>query len=354
MDTIRYLKTEIELVANELKKGKVIAFPTDTVYGLGVVYDDEAALQRLKIAKGRPETKPIPTMAASSAQIEEVAIVDERSKKLIDAFMPGAFTLILPKQPSAPAYVSNGMDTIAVRIPDDPFVLELLKQVGKPMLVTSANLSDQPAATTGIEALGQLDGGIDGIVMGASGVSAASTILDVTKTEWQILRCGAVSEEQIEAVIGEKRKMRIALACDHGALEYKEILKKELPQEGYEVVDFGTYSHESCDYPDYIAKAAQAVAKGECDRGIVLCGTGIGASIAANKIKGIRCALCSESFSARLTREHNDSNILAMGQRVIGEEVMRDIVKTWLTTPFSQGERHKKRIAKLARLEQAD
>lgn len=204
----------------------MIAFPTDTVYGLGVVYDDEAALQRLKTAKGRPETKPIPTMAASSAQIEEVAIVDERSKKLIDAFMPGAFTLILPKQPSAPAYVSNGMDTIAVRIPDDPFVLELLKQVGKPMLVTSANLSDQPAATTGIEALGQLDGRIDGIVMGASGASAASTILDVTKTEWQILRCGAVSEEQIEAVIGEKRKMRVALACDHGALEYKEILKK--------------------------------------------------------------------------------------------------------------------------------
>lgn len=145
--------------------------------------------------------------------------------------------------------------------------------------------------------------------------------------------------------------MKIALACDHGALEYKEILKKELPTQGYEVVDFGTNSHESCDYIDFAAKAAQAVASGECDRGIVICGTGIGVSITANKVKGIRCALCSEPFSARLTREHNNSNVLAMGQRVIGEELMRDIVRVWLTTPFSNEDRHLRRIEKLNQLE---
>lgn len=145
--------------------------------------------------------------------------------------------------------------------------------------------------------------------------------------------------------------MKIALACDHGALEYKEILKKELPEQGYEVVDFGTNSHESCDYIDFAAKAAQAVANGECDRGIVICGTGIGVSITANKVNGIRCALCSEPFSARLTREHNNSNVLAMGQRVIGEELMRDIVRVWLTTPFSNEDRHLRRIEKLNQLE---
>ncbi|MEG0289976.1 MAG: ribose 5-phosphate isomerase B [Erysipelotrichaceae bacterium] len=145
--------------------------------------------------------------------------------------------------------------------------------------------------------------------------------------------------------------MKIALACDHGAYEYKEILKKELPLKGYEVIDYGTYSTDSCDYVDFASKAAKAVAKGECDRGIVICGTGIGVSITANKIKGIRCALCSEPFSARLTREHNDSNVLAMGQRVIGEEIMREIVHVWLTTPFSNGERHLNRINKIAKLE---
>lgn len=146
--------------------------------------------------------------------------------------------------------------------------------------------------------------------------------------------------------------MKIALACDHGAYDYKEILKRELPLQGYEVVDFGCDGSASCDYSDYASAAAKAVASGECDKGIVMCGTGIGACISANKIKGIRCALCSEPFSARLTREHNDSNVLAMGQRVIGEEIMRDIVKVWLTTPFSQGERHIRRIEKVAKLEE--
>lgn len=146
--------------------------------------------------------------------------------------------------------------------------------------------------------------------------------------------------------------MKIALGCDHGAFQYKELLKKELPKMGYEVVDFGTYSEESSDYPDFAGAAARAVANKECDLGIVLCGTGIGASIAANKVKGIRCALCSESVSAKLTREHNDTNVLAMGQRVIGEEMMREIVRVWLSTPFSNGERHMNRIEKLVKMEE--
>ena len=142
--------------------------------------------------------------------------------------------------------------------------------------------------------------------------------------------------------------MKIAIACDHGAYEYKEMIKAMLEQEGHEVLDFGTDSTASVDYPDHALPCAQAVAKGEAERGIVLCGTGIGVSITANKVKGIRCALCSDPLSARLTREHNDSNMLAMGQRIIGSELAKEIVHVWLSTPFSEGERHQKRIATMS------
>ena len=138
----------------------------------------------------------------------------------------------------------------------------------------------------------------------------------------------------------------IALASDHGAYALKELVKKHLQDRGLEVKDFGTYSKDSCDYPDFAGPAAQAVASGECDRGIVLCTTGIGVSITANKIKGIRCALLSELMSARLTRQHNDTNMLAMGAGVVGEMLALEIVDTWLDTEF-QGGRHQRRIDKM-------
>ena len=142
----------------------------------------------------------------------------------------------------------------------------------------------------------------------------------------------------------------IAIACDHGALALKEAIKKHLDERGLAYKDFGTYTAESCDYPDYVAPAARAVASGECDRGIVLCTTGIGVSIAANKIKGIRCALLSDKMSARLTRQHNDTNMMAMGGGVVGEMLALEIVDTWLDTEF-QGGRHQRRIDKVMALE---
>ena len=145
--------------------------------------------------------------------------------------------------------------------------------------------------------------------------------------------------------------MKIAIACDHGALDLKLAVKAHLLEKGYEVADFGTDTLDSCDYPDYVAPAAKAVAAGECDKGIVLCSTGIGVSIAANKVDGIRCALLSDLMSARLTREHNDTNMMAMGAFIVGKALALEIVDTWLTTEFSQGERHARRIAKLAALE---
>lgn len=145
--------------------------------------------------------------------------------------------------------------------------------------------------------------------------------------------------------------MKIAMACDHGAVELKNKLKAHLQEKGMEVVDFGTHTTDSCDYPDYIAPAAQAVASGECDRGIVLCTTGIGVSIVANKIKGIRCALLSDTVTARLTREHNDTNMMALGAGVTGPMLAQEIVDIWLATEFSHAERHQRRIDKVMALE---
>jgi ribose 5-phosphate isomerase B len=145
--------------------------------------------------------------------------------------------------------------------------------------------------------------------------------------------------------------MKIALGCDHGALDLKNAVAAHLNKQGHEVTDFGTYTPASCDYPDFAEKAAAAVASGECDRGIVLCTTGIGVSITANKIPGIRCALLSDLMSARMTREHNDTNVMAMGAGVVGEMLALQIVDTWIGTEFSHNERHQRRIDKVMALE---
>ena len=141
--------------------------------------------------------------------------------------------------------------------------------------------------------------------------------------------------------------MKIAIGCDHGALDLKNQVVKHLEGKGYEVKDFGTYTAASCDYPDFAGAAAKAVASGECERGIVLCTTGIGISIAANKVKGIRCALLSDVMSARLTREHNDTNMMALGAGVVGPKLALEIVDMWLNTEFSHDERHQRRIDKM-------
>ena len=136
----------------------------------------------------------------------------------------------------------------------------------------------------------------------------------------------------------------IAIGCDHGGYALKQEVMKHLAERGLEYKDFGTYSEDSCDYPVYGKAVAHAIADGDCDRGILICGTGIGISITANKVPGIRAALCGDCFSAEATRLHNDANILAMGARVVGAGLALKIVDTFLDTPFSGDERHVRRI----------
>ncbi len=138
--------------------------------------------------------------------------------------------------------------------------------------------------------------------------------------------------------------MKIAIGSDHGGFNYKNKIKEYLQACDVEFVDVGTHSVESCDYPLIAHQVARMVSENEADKGILVCGTGIGMSIVANKVAGVRAALCSDTFSAKATREHNDSNILCLGERVLDEGLMLEIVKIWLETPFSGDERHVRRI----------
>lgn len=151
----------------------------------------------------------------------------------------------------------------------------------------------------------------------------------------------------IMKMIMKRRRIMIAIGCDHGGFELKQEIMKHLEKNNVEYKDFGTYTKDSCDYPVYAKKVAKAILSGECEKGILICGTGIGIGIAANKFKGIRAALCHDVFSAQATREHNDANVLTMGERVVGPGLALKIVDTFLTTEFSNDERHINRIRQI-------
>lgn len=144
--------------------------------------------------------------------------------------------------------------------------------------------------------------------------------------------------------------MKLLIGSDHGGIHLKEHLKKYLTDKGYEITDVGAYTEDSCDYPDYAAKLCAELLKGTTDKGILICGTGIGISIAANKCKGIRAAVCNDVYSAKMSREHNDANVLCMGERIVGVGVAELIADTWLKTDFAGG-RHARRVDKIMALE---
>ena len=146
--------------------------------------------------------------------------------------------------------------------------------------------------------------------------------------------------------------MKIAVACDHGGLNLKNALIAYLKKNGHEVKNFGTDTLDSCDYPDYAVLAAEAVASGECERGIVVCSSGIGVSIVANKVPGVRFAHCHDTYCAKYTRLHNDANMIAFGEKVVGIGLMEEMVNLFLTTEFEGGERHNRRIDKITKIEQ--
>jgi L-threonylcarbamoyladenylate synthase len=203
METLRLEKHQLEKVAEILDREGVVAFPTDTVYGLAVRCDSPKAIQRMKEAKQRPESKPFPMMVHSLAQIEAVASLDERDRRLIRRWMPGALTMIFAKKPEVPDVVTNGFDTIGIRMPDDPWILELISKLNCALLVPSANLSGEPTACDSDEVLRQLDGRIDAVIQGKSGAQIASTIIDTREETIKIIRQGKLTLDEILTSLNE-------------------------------------------------------------------------------------------------------------------------------------------------------
>jgi ribose 5-phosphate isomerase B len=145
--------------------------------------------------------------------------------------------------------------------------------------------------------------------------------------------------------------MRVVIASDHGGFQYKKILLAAIREKGYELADLGAFNEEASDYPDYAEAVAHAITKGEADRGILICGSGVGVAVAANKFKSIRAGVCHDTYSAHQGVEHDDVNVLCLGQRVIGIELAKEIIFAFLTATFSEEERHKRRLAKIAAIE---
>lgn len=195
-----YQKEQIKEVAQAFQAHQILAVPTDTVYGVGVLYGDLKDLERLKHAKHRPETKPIPMMVSNIEQMKQIAQVDRRIEQIVSRFLPGALTLVLRVKETVPKAYTNGLDTIAIRIPDEDFLLQVIQELNAPLLVTSANQSGAKTAICSEDVFEQLPN-IDGIVLGRCKALQASTIVDCTQEELTILRPGPITLEQLKEAI---------------------------------------------------------------------------------------------------------------------------------------------------------
>jgi len=346
METRILNQNQLNEVVHDLRCDGVVAFPTDTVYGLAVRVYSQQAILKLTQAKNRPQDKPYPLLVSSIQQIEAFAQLTHRDRQLIHQWMPGSVTFVFKKNPHLDVTYFADSTTIAFRMPTDRWIKDLLDMIQEPLLLTSANISGEPAAVSSQEVLNSLSGKIESVVSGDAGCGIPSTIIDASRFDLQLIRKGTINMKDIES-----KSKTVALACDHGAYPHKEAVKARLTELGYTVEDFGTFNEESVDYPDTVYPAAKSVSDGKNTWGIVMCGTGIGASITANKVQGIRCALVFDKETAHITREHNDSNILALGGRLVDVKTAVEIAEIWLSSPFSNDERHIRRITKLTDVE---
>ena len=200
----KYQTSDINEVQKALLSGEIIAFPTDTVFGLACVFDDMTAIKKVYAAKSRESKKALPMMCGNTKMIEEVAFVSEDAKKIMKAFMPGAITIIYKKKNVIDDYVTSNLPTIGIRIPDDKWIIELIEKVGKPLLVTSANISGEPSLFKWEDVYKELDGKIDGVVMSDARGDSSSTIVDCSSEEIKVLRKGPISIEKIMQVLKNK------------------------------------------------------------------------------------------------------------------------------------------------------
>ncbi|MBR6332526.1 MAG: threonylcarbamoyl-AMP synthase [Dehalococcoidales bacterium] len=349
------MKLDSAKVKKSFEAGGVVVFPTDTVYGIGCVYDDEDAVKKIFVIKQRDSNKPLPLLLSSKEQLS--LVTDDKNiyaETLADAFWPGALTLVVRKSKNVSDVITCGTATIAVRCPNNDGLRDLIGRLGKPIIGTSANISGEPSITKYSDAKRVFSDSVECVVEGRCTDNVPSTIVDVTGKVPKILREGPITAEQIKEVISRIKdkkastKMKIAIGTDHRGFGLKEELVKYLKETGYEVLDCGPAEGVTVDYPVSVEKVAKAVQSGKVDRGILICGTGLGVSIAANKFKGIRAALCNSEFMAERCRLHNNANILCLGAEYDVDQ--KAIVKIFLTQEY-EGGRHQKRLDMIASFE---
>lgn len=333
-------KSELEKAKKALENGQVIAFPTETVMGLGVSFDNYNAYSLLNKIKRRPEDKPYTMMLGDVNDVSKYAHLTHRDLCFIHKFMPGPITVLLNAKDIVPNYVTHNSGIIGIRVSDFKEVCELINYYGKPLLVPSANRSNEKPCNTYKEVESVFKNEISYLLKKDGGKNKPSTIIDLTTNNIKILREGDITLDQI------KRRMKmktISIGSDHGGFDYKEAVKQHLEQSGYKVIDVGTYSKDSCHYPVFGAEAAKKVANHEADFGIVICTSGEGIMMAANKIKGVRCGLGYNDDVTRLSRQHNDANMIAFGQKFMSLEDVIRRVDIFLNTEF-EGGRHQTRV----------
>lgn len=349
MQTKVYNKTEYKKIVEDLLAGKVVGFPTDTVYGLAIIYNNKDAFDRLYQIKNRSITKPISMMVANINVMKDVAYINKNQSKIINGLMPGALTVILKAKENLPNFVTFNYKTIGIRIPKHDIALKILEEIKVPLLVTSANISSEPSLIKYEDVLNKFNGQISSLINEDALGDVASTVVDITKPEVNVLRNGPISKEEILATLKENNNMKkIAIGCDHGGLDLKNAIKKHY-KNVFDFFDCGTNSLESCDYPDFAFKVGEMVANKDVDFGIVICKSGIGMSIAANKVKGVRCALVSNATNARLSHQHNNANVLAMGSNDVTTRMAYKIIDAYVEAVFES--RHQKRIDKIGNYE---
>lgn len=330
-----------------LKKSEVIAFPTETVMGLGVYFDDEKAYNKLNQIKRRPEDKPYTMMLGDVNEIGKYAKLSHRDERIIASFMPGPLTVLINAQDNVPNYVTHGTGIIGIRVPAHNELLKLLKYVGKPLLVPSANRSGNKPFNTYEEVENEFKKEINFVLEMNAGGEKPSTIIDLTGEKVEIKREGSLTLDEIQRRL---LSMKIVIGCDHGGFDYKEQLKESLNKKGYEVIDVGTNSKESTHFPLYAEAAAKKVANHEADFGVLICTSGEGVCMTANKIKGIRCGLGYNDEVSALMRQHNDANMIAFGQKFMSYEEVEKRVDIFLNASF-EGGRHLTRVDMIKKLE---
>ena len=328
------------LAKKALENSQIIAFPTETVMGLGVFYDDEKAYNLLNKIKRRPEDKPYTLMVSSTLEIGKYAYLSLRDRQIINSFMPGPLTVLLKARDNIPSYVTHGTGIIGIRVPDMQNIRDMIDFVGKPLLVPSANRSGERPLTTYRDVEKEFGSELGFIYKEDALANKPSTILDLTGSDVKIIREGPISLEDIKRSV---KYMKIAIGSDHGGLDYKEAIKKHLIECGHEVIDVGTNSYDSCHYPVYGIAVGKKVASNECDFGVVVCTSGEGIAIAANKVKGVRCGIAYNDDVARLMREHNNANVISFGQKFMELDDVLRRVDIFLSTPFAGG-RHATRV----------